>query len=158
ASFNGWGREDSDIMVRLIRAGVRRKDGRYATAVLHLWHPDFDRSRLPEHERRLAEVVQRDRVRALRGLSPLAGRPMREIRPAERSDSALIFEFVCKLADYEKLLHAVVATEVDVVRDLFGANPRVFCDLAYWGGAPAGFALWFHNYSTFRGRHGIYLE
>jgi glycosyltransferase involved in cell wall biosynthesis len=72
ATFNGWGREDSDIMVRLIRAGVRRKDGRYATAVLHLWHPDFDRSRLPENERRLAEVVTGDRVRALRGLSALA--------------------------------------------------------------------------------------
>jgi glycosyltransferase involved in cell wall biosynthesis len=72
ATFNGWGREDSDIMVRLIRAGVRRKDGRYATAVLHLWHPDFDRSHLPDNERRLAEVVKGDRVRALRGLSALA--------------------------------------------------------------------------------------
>jgi glycosyltransferase involved in cell wall biosynthesis len=72
ATFNGWGREDSDIMVRLIRAGVRRKDGRYATAVLHLWHPDFDRSRLPENERRLADVISGDRVRALRGLSALA--------------------------------------------------------------------------------------
>jgi glycosyltransferase involved in cell wall biosynthesis len=72
ATFNGWGREDSDIMVRLIRAGVRRKDGRYATAVLHLWHPEFDRSRLPDNERRLADVVSGDRVRALRGLSALA--------------------------------------------------------------------------------------
>lgn len=71
-AFSGWGREDSDIMVRLIRAGVRRKDGRCATAVLHLWHPDFDRSRLPDNERRLAEVVNGDRVRALRGLSALA--------------------------------------------------------------------------------------
>jgi hypothetical protein len=59
-------------MVRLIRAGVRRKDGRHATAVLHLWHPEFDRSRLPENERRLADVVAGDRVRALRGLSALA--------------------------------------------------------------------------------------
>jgi GT2 family glycosyltransferase len=72
ATFSGWGREDSDIMVRLIRAGVRRKDGRYATAVLHLWHPDFDRSRLLDNERRLAEVVKGDRVRAVRGLSALA--------------------------------------------------------------------------------------
>jgi glycosyltransferase involved in cell wall biosynthesis len=72
ATFDGWGREDSDIMVRLIRAGVRRKDGRYATAVLHLWHPEFDRSRLPENERRLADVIEADRVRALRGLSALA--------------------------------------------------------------------------------------
>jgi GNAT superfamily N-acetyltransferase len=83
---------------------------------------------------------------------------MLEIRPAERADAALIFAFVRKLAEYERLLHAVVATEADVLRDLFGANPRVFCDLAFWDGAPAGFALWFHNYSTFRGRHGLYLE
>ncbi|HEV2956118.1 MAG TPA: GNAT family N-acetyltransferase [Xanthobacteraceae bacterium] len=83
---------------------------------------------------------------------------MLEIRPAQHSDAALIFDFVRKLAEYEKLLHAVVATEADVARDLFGDNPRVFCDLAFWDGAPAGFALWFHNYSTFRGRHGLYLE
>jgi GNAT superfamily N-acetyltransferase len=83
---------------------------------------------------------------------------MLEIRPAQPDDAALIFDFVRKLAEYERLLHAVVATEADVVRDLFGANPRVFCDLAFWDGAPAGFALWFHNYSTFRGRHGLYLE
>lgn len=83
---------------------------------------------------------------------------MLEIRSAELSDSALILAFVRKLAEYERLLHAVVATEADVLRDLFGTNPRVFCDLAFWEGAPAGFALWFHNYSTFRGRHGLYLE
>ena len=83
---------------------------------------------------------------------------MLEIRSAERSDTALILAFVRKLAEYERLLHAVVATEADVLRDLFGTNPRVFCDLAFWEGAPAGFALWFHNYSTFRGRHGLYLE
>src|ERR1700719_181713 len=83
---------------------------------------------------------------------------MLEIRPAERSDAALILDFVRKLAEYERLLHAVEASEADIVRDLFGAHPRVFCDIARWSGAPAGFALWFHNYSTFRGRHGLYLE
>jgi GNAT superfamily N-acetyltransferase len=83
---------------------------------------------------------------------------MLEIRSAERCDAALILAFVRKLAEYERLLHAVVATEADVLRDLFGTNPRVFCDLAFWERAPAGFALWFHNYSTFRGRHGLYLE
>jgi len=83
---------------------------------------------------------------------------MLEIRPAERSDAALILDFVRKLAEYERLLHAVEASEADIVRDLFGENPRVFCDIALWDGAPAGFALWFHNYSTFRGRHGLYLE
>jgi glycosyltransferase involved in cell wall biosynthesis len=72
ATFNGWGREDSDIVVRLIRAGTRRKDGRYATAVLHLWHPEADRARLADNERMLADVINGDRVRALRGLSTLA--------------------------------------------------------------------------------------
>jgi GNAT superfamily N-acetyltransferase len=83
---------------------------------------------------------------------------MLEIRPAAPADSALILSFVRKLAEYERLLHEVAATEADVVRDLFGPNPRVFCDIALWDGVPAGFALWFYNYSTFRGRHGIYLE
>jgi glycosyltransferase involved in cell wall biosynthesis len=69
ATFDGWGREDSDVMVRLIRAGIRRKDGRFATAVLHLWHPAADRARLPDNERRLADVINGDRVRAVRGLS-----------------------------------------------------------------------------------------
>jgi GNAT superfamily N-acetyltransferase len=83
---------------------------------------------------------------------------MLEIRPAERSDAALILDFVRKLAEYERLLHTVEASEADIARDLFGPNPRVFCDIALWDGAPAGFALWFYNYSTFRGRHGLYLE
>jgi len=83
---------------------------------------------------------------------------MLEIRIAQRSDVALILQFVRKLAEYERLLHMVVATEADIARDLFGQNPRVFCDLAFWDGAPVGFALWFHNYSTFHARHGIYLE
>ena len=58
AIFSGWGKEDSDLLIRLLHAGVRRKDGRYATGVLHLWHPDADRSRLPENERLLAHVVE----------------------------------------------------------------------------------------------------
>ena len=46
-SFVGWGLEDSDIVIRMIRAGVLRKDGRFATGVLHLWHPEADRAQLP---------------------------------------------------------------------------------------------------------------
>jgi GNAT superfamily N-acetyltransferase len=83
---------------------------------------------------------------------------MLDIRTAEPSDAALILRFIRNLAEYERLLHEVAASEADIVRDLFGPNPRVFCDIAWWDGAPAGFALWFYNYSTFRGRHGIYLE
>lgn len=70
-AFAGWGREDSDLFVRLMRAGVRRKDGRWATGVLHLWHPDAERSELPENDRRLDETLTGDRVRASRGLSTL---------------------------------------------------------------------------------------
>lgn len=73
ADFSGWGREDSDLLVRLIHAGVRRKDGSFATAVLHLWHPDVDRSRLSENDRRLDDVVASDRIKAGRGMSALSG-------------------------------------------------------------------------------------
>ena len=69
--FSSWGREDSDILIRLMHAGVCRKDGRMATGVLHLWHPEADRSQLQENEHRLAEVLSSDRVRAVRGLSAL---------------------------------------------------------------------------------------
>ena len=68
-SFSGWGREDSDLFIRLIRAGVRRKDGRFATGVLHLWHPEADRSRLGENDRQLDDVLHSDRTAARRGLS-----------------------------------------------------------------------------------------
>ena len=68
-SFSGWGREDSDLFIRLIRAGVRRKDGRFATGVLHLWHPEADRSSLAENDRQLDEVLHSNRITARRGLS-----------------------------------------------------------------------------------------
>jgi glycosyltransferase involved in cell wall biosynthesis len=71
AAFRGWGREDSDIFVRMIRNGVRRKDGRFATGVLHLWHSEADRSQVAENERQLNEVLRARRVRAVRGLSSL---------------------------------------------------------------------------------------
>jgi len=80
------------------------------------------------------------------------------IRAATPADRDLVFAFIRDLAEYERLLDDVVATPDDVARALFAPHPRVFCDLAEWNGEPAGFALWFYNYSTFRGRHGIYLE
>jgi glycosyltransferase involved in cell wall biosynthesis len=69
AAYSGWGREDSDIFIRMIRAGVLRKDGRFATGVLHLWHAEADRARLADNERMLAEVIDGTRVRAKQGLS-----------------------------------------------------------------------------------------
>ena len=73
ADYQGWGKEDSDIIIRLLHAGVRRKDGVFATGVLHLWHADADRSQLSENERKLAGVAAGDRIRPQRGLSSLQG-------------------------------------------------------------------------------------
>jgi glycosyltransferase involved in cell wall biosynthesis len=73
AAFTGWGREDSDLFVRLIRSGVRRKDGRFATGVLHLWHPESARSELSDNQARLDLILNSDRCRATRGLSALDG-------------------------------------------------------------------------------------
>jgi len=80
------------------------------------------------------------------------------IRPARPADVGLVTALVRELAEYEKLAHEVEATEGHFEAALFGPPPRVFCDIAEWGGEPAGFALWFYNFSTFLGRHGIYLE
>ena len=71
-SFVGWGYEDSDLAVRLMRAGVRRKDGRFATGVFHLWHPWNDRAQVSANRERLDETIGSTRVAALRGLSALA--------------------------------------------------------------------------------------
>jgi glycosyltransferase involved in cell wall biosynthesis len=74
-AFASWGREDSDILIRLMHAGLRRKDGRMATGVLHLWHTEADRSGLQENERLLGEIIASDRVRAVKGLSALCDEP-----------------------------------------------------------------------------------
>ena len=80
------------------------------------------------------------------------------IRSARRDDSALILTLVRELADYEKLTGEVAATEGQIADALFAPEPRLFCDIVEWNGEPAGFAVWFLNFSTFRGRHGLYLE
>jgi len=72
ADYSGWGKEDSDIIVRLLHAGLRRKDGVFATGVIHLWHAEADRTQLAENERKLSAIVAADRIRAQRGLSALA--------------------------------------------------------------------------------------
>ena len=80
------------------------------------------------------------------------------IRPVRPGEAGLVLCFVRELAAYEALLDAVDATEAMIDAALFAPTPRVFCDVAEWDGEPAGFALWFVNFSTFRGRHGLYLE
>ncbi|HEX4297209.1 MAG TPA: GNAT family N-acetyltransferase [Devosia sp.] len=80
------------------------------------------------------------------------------VRDAQPGDAALIVQFIRDLAEYERLSHEAKATETDIGRELFGPNPRVFCQIAERDGRPAGFALWFYTFSTFVGRHGIWLE
>lgn len=80
------------------------------------------------------------------------------IRRARPDEAGLVLSLVRELAEYEKLSHEVLATEADLAEALFGANPRAYCDIAEWNGEPAGMAVWFVNFSTFAGRHGIYLE
>jgi GNAT superfamily N-acetyltransferase len=80
------------------------------------------------------------------------------IRSAASEDVPLILRLIRELAQYEKLLHEVVATEEALHRHLFGAKAMAEVLIAEWQGQAAGFALFFHNYSTFLAKPGIYLE
>lgn len=80
------------------------------------------------------------------------------IRPATADDVPQILSFICQLADYEKLSHEVVASEEGLREHLFGLRPTAEVVIAEWEGVPAGFALFFINFSTFLGKPGLYLE
>lgn len=80
------------------------------------------------------------------------------IRRARPDEAGLVLAFIRELADYEKLSHEVDATEAMIATALFGDRPQLHCAIAEWDGEPAGFAVWFVNFSTFSGRHGLYLE
>lgn len=80
------------------------------------------------------------------------------IRLATSKDCALILMFIKGLAEYEKLADQVVATEQKLLDSLFGEKPAAEVVIAEVGGEPAGFALFFHNYSTFLAQPGLYLE
>lgn len=84
--------------------------------------------------------------------------PNVELRPAMRADVPQILAFVCELAEYEKLADEAVASEADVTEQLFGGHPAAEIVIAEVDGQSAGFALFFHNFSTFLGRRGLYLE
>ncbi len=81
-----------------------------------------------------------------------------EIRNATEQDLDLVLSFIRELADYERLAHEVVATTEDLRDALFGADPVASAAIATVRNEPAGFALYFRNFSTFLGRPGIYLE
>jgi GNAT superfamily N-acetyltransferase len=80
------------------------------------------------------------------------------IRPARSEDAAAILSLIRELAEYEKLLHEVRADEAMLREALFGPAPRVFCDVAEAEGRIVGQAIWYYTFSTFEGRHGIFLE
>jgi GNAT superfamily N-acetyltransferase len=80
------------------------------------------------------------------------------IRPATATDVGLILKFIHALAVYEREPDAVEATEEDLLRHGFGENPYYQCVIAEHDGEPAGFALYFYDYSTWLGRPGLYLE
>jgi GNAT superfamily N-acetyltransferase len=80
------------------------------------------------------------------------------ITAASPADVPLILSLISELAEYEKLSHEAVATEASLQESLFGANPGAEALIARVDGEPAGFALFFHNFSTFLGRRGLYLE
>jgi GNAT superfamily N-acetyltransferase len=83
---------------------------------------------------------------------------MLTLRPAVASDAAQILQYVRDLAEFEHEPDAVVATEADIARYAFSEHPLISVTMAEWKGQPAGFALWFLNFSTWEGRPGIYLE
>ncbi|HKT32878.1 MAG TPA: GNAT family N-acetyltransferase [Gammaproteobacteria bacterium] len=80
------------------------------------------------------------------------------IRSARLGDAPLILNFIRELANYEKLAHEVSAAQSDIERNLFGAHPKAECIIAEHDRMAIGFALYFHNFSTFLGKPGLYLE
>jgi GNAT superfamily N-acetyltransferase len=84
--------------------------------------------------------------------------PILTIRPATADDVALIAQLIRDLAEYERLAHAAVATEGGLRGQLFGEHPAAEVLIAEADGEPAGFALFFHTFSTFLGKRGLYLE
>jgi len=86
---------------------------------------------------------------------PAAGISLRAVR---EQDVPQVLAFIRELAVYERLEHEVVATPELIRGALFGPRPYAECLFACLDGQPAGFALWFHNFSTFKGRPGLYLE
>ncbi len=80
------------------------------------------------------------------------------LRAAKERDVGVILGFIKELADFERLSHEVVATEAMLARHLFGDRPVAEAIVAEFDGAPVGFALFFHSFSTFLGKPGLYLE
>jgi GNAT superfamily N-acetyltransferase len=81
-----------------------------------------------------------------------------QIRPARRDEVGIVLQLIHDLAVYEKAPNEVEATEKELLETIFSSDPKVFCNLVEVDGEIAGMAIWFLNYSTWQGKHGIYLE
>lgn len=81
-----------------------------------------------------------------------------KIRPAQQDEVGIVLQLIHDLALYEKAPNEVEATEKELLETIFVENARVFCDVVDVEGEIAGMAIWFLNYSTWQGKHGIYLE
>ena len=81
-----------------------------------------------------------------------------KIRPAKREEVGAVLQLIHDLAHYEKAPNEVEATEKELLSTIFSEEPKVFCDVVEVDGEIAGMAIWFLNYSTWQGKHGIYLE
>lgn len=90
--------------------------------------------------------------------TPFTKAPDVRLRPATREDIGQILSFIRELAEYEKLSHEAVADEATLAAQLFGDQPAAEVVIAEVDGRAAGFALFFHNFSTFLGKRGLYLE
>ena len=88
----------------------------------------------------------------------MAAHPLLSIRPATADDVPLIRQLIAELAEYERLADAAVATDDSLREQLFGAHPAAEVLIGEVDGDAAGFALFFHNFSTFLGKRGLYLE
>jgi GNAT superfamily N-acetyltransferase len=84
--------------------------------------------------------------------------PVVVVREATAGDLSLILTFIKELAEFERLSHAVVATEEALYESLFGDRSYAHALIGEYGGEPVGFAVYFYNFSTFQGRHGLYIE
>jgi len=92
------------------------------------------------------------------GATDMPAPPGLEIRPATEADVPLVLQFIREIADYEHLTHQVVCDERLLKAALFGPRPCAEALLAFVGSEPVGYAVFFHNFSTFAGRPGLYLE
>jgi GNAT superfamily N-acetyltransferase len=80
------------------------------------------------------------------------------LRQSTPEDADIILNFIIELARFEKLEHKVITTHQEIVHAFFCENPKVFCLIAEVANEPVGFAIYFYNFSTFLGQHGIYIE